>query len=111
MARVDEALAKLLSAGAKTAILTLGKNGVAWRTADSPVETHIVRPPNVTAIDATAAGDALCGCFAMAVAEELPLHEAIRFAVTGAAISVTRLGAQPSLATRREIDDLLKNSG
>lgn len=106
---VDSALTQLLAAGAKVVVLTLGKNGVACRTAGSPNETIRLTPPPVTAVDATAAGDALCGCFAMAVAEATPLAEALRFAVAGAAISVTRLGAQPSLATRSEILEMLRN--
>jgi ribokinase len=106
---VDSALSQLLAAGTKVAILTLGKNGVAWRTTEAPNKTHRLAPPPVTAVDATAAGDALCGCFAMSVAEATPLAEALRFAVAGAAISVTRLGAQPSLAKRAEIDALLKD--
>jgi ribokinase len=45
----------------------------------------------------------------MSVAEAAPLVDALRFAVAGAAISVTRLGAQPSLATRSEIVEMLRN--
>ncbi len=108
---VNSALSKLLASGPKVAVVTLGKKGVAWRTAEAPHETFWLSPPPVTAVDATAAGDALCGCFAMAMAEGTPLADALRFAVTGASISVTRLGAQPSLATRAEIDEMLKNRG
>ena len=37
------------------------------------------------------------------------LKDALQFASAAAAISVTRLGAQPSAPTREEIDTFLKN--
>jgi ribokinase len=38
------------------------------------------------------------------------LDEAIRFANAAAAVSVTRMGAQPSAPTRKEIDTMLSGS-
>jgi ribokinase len=58
----------------------------------------------VEAVDTTAAGDVFNGALAVALAEERPLAEALRFAQAAAAISVTRAGAQPSAPTRAEID-------
>jgi len=48
-----------------------------------------------------------CGALAVALVEGRPLLEAVRFANAAAAISVTRLGAQPSAPERAEIDALL----
>jgi ribokinase len=64
----------------------------------------------VKAVDATAAGDIFCGAFAVACAEEMALVEAVRFATAASAISVTRVGAQPSAPTRSEILGLLSAS-
>ncbi len=58
-------------------------------------------------MDTTAAGDVFNGALAVALAENLPLAEALRFAQAAAAISVTRPGAQPSAPTRAEIEALL----
>lgn len=58
----------------------------------------------VQAIDTTAAGDAFNGALAAALAEGETLIAAARFASRAAAISVTRIGAQPSLPRREEID-------
>jgi len=53
---------------------------------------------------ATAAGDAFNGALTVALSEDRSLCDAARWANAAAAISVTRLGAQPSLPTRHEID-------
>jgi hypothetical protein len=49
---------------------------------------------------ATAAGDAFNGALAVALAEGMPMAQAIGFANTAAALSVTRLGAQASIPAR-----------
>ena len=45
----------------------------------------------------------------MSLVEGQPLAHAARFASAAAAIAVTRLGAQPSIPTRGEIDTFLKD--
>jgi ribokinase len=62
----------------------------------------------VRAVDTTAAGDVFNGALAVALGEGRPLPDAVRFANAAAAISVTRLGAQLSAPTRRQIERLLK---
>jgi ribokinase len=59
---------------------------------------------SVTARDATAAGDVFNAALAVALAEDRPIAQALRFANAAAAISVTRLGAQSSIPTRSEVD-------
>jgi ribokinase len=58
------------------------------------------------AVDTTAAGDVFNGALAVALAEGQTLEQAVRFANAAAAISVTRMGAQPSAPKRKEIDKL-----
>ena len=62
--------------------------------------------PSITvdAVDSTAAGDVFNGALAVALAEGKPLLEAVRFANIAAALSVTRLGAQPSAPSRADIE-------
>ena len=57
----------------------------------------------VRAVDTVAAGDTFNGAFAVAMAEGMPLDDAIAFAQKAAAISVTRPGAQPSVPYRDEL--------
>jgi ribokinase len=61
----------------------------------------------VQVVDTTAAGDVFNGSLAVGLAEGLPLARAVRFANAAAALSVTRLGAQPSAPTRSEIETFL----
>ena len=58
-------------------------------------------------VDTTAAGDAFVGGFAVALAEGRPLSDAVRFANAAGALAVTKLGAQPSLPTRQEVEQFL----
>ena len=63
----------------------------------------------VEPVDTTAAGDVFNGALAVSLAENKPLSEAVRFANAAAALSVTKLGAQPSAPQREEIEKLLRN--
>ena len=51
-----------------------------------------------------------CGALAVALCEAMPLEKAVRFASAASAISVTRMGAQPSIPHREEIDSFLIRS-
>ena len=97
---------KLFSLGVKNVIITLGSRGSYFRNPEK--ELFIPAVSSVKAIDTTGAGDAFNGGFAAAVAEGLPVEDALKFATCTAAISVTRLGTGPSMPQREEILALLK---
>ncbi len=103
----NRAAGRLLESGAKQVIVTLGKEGCCWVQKD---RVGIFPSFPVRAIDSTAAGDAFNGALACAVAEGLPMEEAIRFGSAAGAIAVTRRGAQDSLPTKGEIRELLMHS-
>ncbi|MCD6394889.1 MAG: ribokinase [Planctomycetes bacterium] len=96
----------LLAKGVATVMVTLGENGVIIATADGvkKVDAFEVDP-----VDTTAAGDVFNGALAVAIAEGSRLEKAVLFANAAAAMSVTKLGAQPSAPTRHEIDEFMKN--
>jgi ribokinase len=98
---VERAAAELLRLGCETVIITLGTRGSCLAAAGMREWVPAYR---VAAVDTTAAGDVYCGCLAVALAEGKTLGESARFASAAAAISVTRLGAQPSAPSRDEID-------
>jgi ribokinase len=94
----------LLEQGVKGVVVTLGARGCLYvdRTF-----TRLFPAPRVKALDTTGAGDAFNGALAFAIAEGKPVTEAIPFANAVAALSVTRLGAQCSMPTMRELRSFL----
>jgi ribokinase len=103
-ADAEKAASILLAKGVEQVIITLGSEGAFVMT-----KTEKVRVPafKVEAVDTTAAGDTFCGAFAVALVEGKTLKESLLFASAAAAISVTRMGAQPSAPTRAEIDEFI----
>jgi len=103
-ATAAQAARKLLARGVQTVVVTLGAKGAVLISNSGE---QWVRGFKVKAVDTTAAGDVFNGALAVALAEGKPLLDAVRFANAAAAISVTRMGAQPSAPTRRQIDQFL----
>ena len=102
-ASAGQAADRLLAHGLRTVIITLGQRG-AFVAAEG-LRKSIPGFP-MQAVDTTAAGDVFNGALAVALAEGQTLEQSVRFANAAAAISVTRLGAQPSAPQRKEIDKL-----
>jgi ribokinase len=102
------AASALLALGPQVVVITLGSNGSFIAAAK---HRQYVPAYRVKAIDTTAAGDVYCGSLAVALVEGKVLTEAVRFAGAAAAISVTRLGAQPSAPRREEIEDFMNALG
>ncbi len=104
-ATAAKAARRLLARGVQTVIVTLGARGAFVATA----EVHQRVPGfRVKPVDTVAAGDVFNGALAVVLGEGRPLLDSVRFANAAAAISVTRLGAQPSAPKRREIERLLR---
>ena len=61
--------------------------------------------------DPTAAGDSFVGAFCTASTIGLPMGEVLAFANHTAALTVCRMGAQPSLPTISEVIDLMNERG
>ena len=102
-----EASEHLLAAGARHVIVTLGAKGAQLTDADGTV---LVPSISVDAVDTTAAGDAFNGGLAWALAGGMALPQAVRQACLIGALSATRLGAQPSLPTKDELDRFVESS-
>ena len=95
----------LLHRGGGRVVVTQGSRGaemyhrgvkMAWAT-----------PPEVTATDATGAGDAFVGAIVVALLDGMEPKDALDFACAAGAMAATRAGAQPSLPTRDEVERLL----
>jgi ribokinase len=96
----------LKALGPRGVVLKLGQAGAVLLEDDAPV---LIPAHKVEAVDTTAAGDAFNGAFAVALSEGKSPAEAVSFAAAAAAISVTRHGAQPAMASRTEIDAFLSS--
>lgn len=104
-AEAEIAAKKLLGNGHKIVAITLGKAGAVVADAAG---CRLIPAFKAQAVDTTAAGDTFCGALAVALVEGLTLDAAARFASAAGAICVSRMGAQPSIPRRDEIDALLK---
>ena len=67
----------------------------------------IIPPPTVQPIDTTAAGDTFNGALVVALGQGKSLEEAIRFANCAAALSTTRMGAQASIPSLEEVEEMM----
>ncbi len=102
------AMAKtLMRKGAHGVVLKLGTRGAYLVNEGEP--GTLLSPFRVKAVDTTAAGDAFNGAFATGLLMEKGPVESVRFATAAAAISVTRVGAQPSMPDIAEVEQLLKS--
>ena len=123
-----QAAARLCELGVANVIITLAERGCFVQTGGQGLHVPSFA---VETIDTTAAGDAFCGALAVALAEGMKLEagiayandpvagsasdrtiqrelvSALRFANAAGALATTRRGAQPSLATRADVESRL----
>lgn len=81
-------------------VVTLGADGALVCEGD---EVSHVPALDVEVVDATAAGDAVCGALADSLADGVSLEDATRRAVRAASIAITRPGAQQSLPSAEDL--------
>ncbi|MFC1853641.1 ribokinase [candidate division CSSED10-310 bacterium] len=97
---------RLMEQGVGSVIITLGSKGYFIAHEQT---MNLFPAPSVKVIDSTAAGDAFTGALAFSLAHGSSLAQAAQFANCGAALSVTQMGAQPSMPTREEVNHFRKN--
>ena len=96
-----DAAKQIHSMGVASVIITMGAKGALIYSENQFV---IVPAISVDAIDTTAAGDVFNGALAVALSKKESLVNAAEFASKAAAISVTRMGAQPSVPYLNEVN-------
>jgi ribokinase len=89
----------------KLVALTLGVEGAVLL--EDSQEVARAKPPEVTAVDGTAAGDAFCAALVISLVEGRERGEALGRACAAGALAASRFGAQPSLPTAEELDVLV----
>ena len=94
---------QLIARGARKVLVKMGRQGALLVTETAE---HLQPAFPVEAVDTTAAGDAFNAGLAFALARGADPTEAIRYAAATAAVCVTRVGAQPSMPARADVDAL-----
>lgn len=92
--------------GVPNVVITLGPAGLVWGDGTS---SFFLKALAVRAMDTTAAGDVFCGYLAAGFSARLDWSENLNRAQYAASLSVTRLGAQPSIPAMEEVKAFLAN--
>ena len=92
--------------GVSKLIITMGENGSVVASRDAVSHTNVVRMEHVA--DTTAAGDSFVAAFCTGLTAGLSESDALAFASHTAAITVSRMGAIPSLPTISEVQALIR---
>ena len=104
----ETAARTLFARGVRAIIATLGREGSLLIREQGTLR---VKAFPVNAVDTVGAGDCFCGVLAASLAAGLEVQAALQRASAAAAISTTRRGAQPSMPTGKEIDEMLRGKG
>ena len=88
--------------------LTLGAEGALLL--DDGEEVARAPSPAIEAVDGTGAGDAFTACLVVSLLENRDREEALRRACAAGAFTASRPGAQPSLPTAAQVDEILRSS-
>jgi ribokinase len=95
---------RLLKLGVKNVVITLGPKGLFFKNRHEEIWMKAFK---VKAVDTTAAGDAFMGALACGLSEGKPIQEALMFANGAGGLATTRLGAQPSLPSKKDLNRFL----
>jgi len=85
--------------------VTLGAEGAILL--EDGEEVARAEPPTVRVVDGAAAGDAFTACLVVSLVEGRPRDASLRRACAAGALAASRPGAQPSLPTAAEVDEML----
>jgi len=102
----ERVASKFRKMGVRTIVLKLGALGALVADGDKCVH---IPTPKIKAVDSTAAGDAFTGALAVFLGEGKDLIEATRYACCAGALACLKVGAQPSLPHRCELEKFIRN--
>lgn len=93
----------LMNKGISQVLVTLGKDGVVYNSKDTIIHQL---PPETKAVDTTAAGDSFTAAIALKLTLGDDIDTAVRFANQVGALTVSKKGAQASLPTLAEVNQV-----
>lgn len=99
-----QAIEKLISMGCQNALVTLGKQGSAYRN-EGKIEYADIIPIKV--VDTTAAGDSFIGGLCTKLCEGADMKDAVKYATAVSTLTVSRAGAAVSIPTCEEVKEFL----
>ncbi len=106
---VRRAAVLLRDQGVANVVITLGAAGAAfWNGRRFFISTGV---PCLNPVDPTAAGDSFIGAFCTAVCAGMEMEDAMVFANHTASITVSKMGAQPSLPALKLVNESLAAAG
>ena len=103
----SEAASALRARGLQAVIIKLGQYGC---YVDSAEVVGHVPGFNVEPVATVAAGDAFAGGLAVGISEGMRMQDAVELGNAAGALCVTKLGAQDSMPTRAEVQNLLAST-
>ena len=103
---LEEKAMALIDRGVKNVIVTLGAKGALL--VDENKHCIQIPAPKVKAIDTVGAGDCFNGYFAAMICQGKLPHEAIKFAIYAASMSIKKEGAQNSYPEIDEVNKFIK---
>ena len=106
---VQKTVDTLLSRGVKNVVITLGNAGAVAATRNELIYQPCADVVDV--LDPTAAGDSFVGAFTVGICSGLSHGQALCFANYAAALTVSGMGAQPSLPNLSAVIRLMKENG
>lgn len=106
---VKEAIKRLLDKGVKNVLVTLGRAGAAFGNGEEYYLSPTIN--DIVAVDPTGAGDSFVGAFCTAVTMGIPYETALKVANYTASLTVSKMGAQPSMPKRENVVALMAERG
>lgn len=101
----NKAASSIVARGVNNVVITLGAKGAYCYGENGEFYSPAVK--DVAAVDTTGAGDSFIGGFCYSVCTGATVEEALRFANHTAAVTVSRMGAIPSLPTLQDVLEML----
>ncbi len=99
----------MVKQGVENVLITLGDAGAAIGNKDG--YTIVPALDGIVSVDPTGAGDSFVATFATLVAMHIDHELAVRIANYVGALTVTKMGAQPSLPYLEDVKELIRKSG